>query len=97
MKWEYTVRFIAPSDWNECSSEKSLELLQLLGLGDWELVTIYGGLGFFKRPKEDYGEEEAVKEAHSEEDTSKPQRCSAAGELYSRAYAFDDYDEHRSQ
>lgn len=84
--WEYTVRFIAPSGWNEHSSEKSLELLQLLGLGDWELVTIYAGLGFFKRPKEDYGKEETVKEAHSEEDTNQPQGCPSAGELYSAAY-----------
>ena len=33
-----------------------------------------------------YGKEEAVKEAHSEEDTHQPQRCSTAGQLYSRAY-----------
>jgi len=54
MKWEYRVE---PQAWNEQHYENSWKILQCMGEMRWELVTIYDGLAFFKRLKEnDKGE-----------------------------------------
>ena len=83
MKWEYyTARHM------------SQDVLDSLGEWGWELVNIYGGVAYFKRPKEDYGEQEETleeedKEAASQEDAAEQQvnhQKSHIGELYSRAY-----------
>jgi hypothetical protein len=84
MKWKYAgVSLDGREAGGTCITE---DLLKISGDRGWELVTIYNDVAYFKCPKENYGEEEAVKEAHSEEDTNKPQRPSTAGQLYSRAY-----------
>lgn len=87
MKWEYNRMVVASEEGvGPLDDDFVYEFMQRLGKENWELVTVSDGVAYFKRPREDNGEEEAVKEAHSEEDTDQPQRCSTAGQLYSRAY-----------
>ena len=86
MKWEYKLAWYPHwEEWKDQVKEYAVYLNSFGELG-WELFAIHDGIIYFKRPKEDYGEEEKVEEAQSEEDTDQPQRVSTIGELYNAAY-----------
>lgn len=79
MKWEY-LRTYAYSDVGHINT---------LGALGWELVALYHDEAYFKRPLEDYGEEEEIiEEETTQEDPNPPQRVATAGELYANAYGF---------
>lgn len=79
--WDYYI-----TSFSDLEIPRRTEVLREIGARGWELVAIDRGVAYFKCPRKDHGEEEAVKEARSEENTDQPQRVSAIGELYSRAY-----------
>lgn len=97
MKWEYNKLLIRSERWANLLNYESIRgYMNELGEDGWELVAVCDDWAYFKRPKGIdeaaiikgiYGrQEEAVKEAHSEEDTGQSQRCSTAGELYTAGY-----------
>ena len=93
MKWEYNRFLVRSDEWdNSLDDEFIHKTMDRLGEDGWELVSVDDGIAYFKRLKEDNGqEEETIQETRQEdtdqEDTYQPKSSINPGELYSKAYA----------